>query len=189
MRIVRIASAVLMLGLCAACQPKPRVAGATVAVVSPFKLTASVQEIMQSMIDPSADAVWDSVGTTINAQGTQHRQPRTDAQWLQVRHEAITLIESTNLLIMDGRRLVAPGAKMADEGAEGVLSAAQAQQRLDSQHVQFVQFAYALHDVGEQMLAAIDARDTQAMIAAGGTMDDVCEACHTTFWYANQLKR
>jgi hypothetical protein len=152
-------------------------------------LTASVQEIMQSMVDPSADAVWDSVGTTINAQGTLHRQPHTDAQWLQVRHQAITLIESTNLLIMDGRRVVAPGARMAQEDAQGVLSAAQAQQRLDSQHAQFVQFAYALHDVGEQMLNAIDAKDTKAMISVGGTMDDVCEACHLTFWYPNQPRR
>ena len=144
---------------------------------------------MQAMVDPSAHAVWDSVGTTITAQGTVHRQPRGDAEWLQVRHQAITLIESTNLLIMQGRRVLAPGARMTDEGAPGVLNAAQAQQRLDSQRAQFVQFAYALHDVGEQMLQAIDARDTKAMIAVGGTMDDVCEACHLTFWYPNQPPR
>lgn len=141
---------------------------------------------MQSMVDPSADAIWESVGTTMTARGTEDRQPRNDAQWLQLRRQAITLVEATNLLVMDGRRLVAPGARMADQGVEGVLSVEAGQTRLDAQHAQFVQFAHGLHDVGEQMLAAIDAKDPKAMVEVGGSMDEICEACHVVFWYPGQ---
>jgi len=158
-----------------------------VATPSPFKLTASIAELMDSVIDPSADALWDSVGTTIDAKGTIQRQPRTDEEWHEARRHAIALIEGTNLLVMDGRRLVSPGAAVLDQDVQGVLSPEEGQRKLEAQHAEFVQFAYALHDVGEQMLKAIDAKNPQDMMAVGATMDEVCESCHQTFWYPNQV--
>lgn len=151
------------------------------------RLTASIQEIMQGMVDPSADAVWESVGTTITAAGTEERQPHTDAQWQQVRLQAVTLIESTNLLMMPGRRMVAPGAHIADEGWEGVLTTQQAQSKLVAQRAAFVQFAGALHEVAGRMLQAIEARQVEQMLEVGTQMDEVCESCHVAFWYPQQL--
>jgi hypothetical protein len=178
----------LTLLLCACQRPPAGDSGPATprAPASPFKPIASVQDIMQTMVDPSSDALWDSVGTTINARGVETRQPRTDAEWRQQHQRAITLIEATNLLMMDGRRLVEAGGKVADQGTEGVLSAEDGQQKLEAQRVAFVQFAHALRDVGEQMLTAVDARDTKAMIDVGSTMDEVCEACHLVFWYPGQ---
>jgi hypothetical protein len=154
---------------------------------SPFRMTASIAELMDSMIDPAADSLWDAVGTTVTSKGTVQHQPHSDEEWKDARRHAITLIEGTNLLVMDGRKLVTPGAEVLDQNVQGVLSPEEGQKKLDSQHAAFVQFAYALHDVGEQMLKAIDAKDPQAMMAAGATMDSVCEGCHLTFWYPNQI--
>jgi hypothetical protein len=155
--------------------------------VSPFKVTASIAELMDSVIDPSADALWDAVGTTVTSKGTVQHQPRTDEEWRAERRHAIALIEGTNLLVMDGRKVVAPGAAVLDQNVQGVLGPEEAQKTFESQHTAFVQFAYALHDVGEQMLKAIDAKNPEGMMAAGATMDEVCEACHLTFWYPNQV--
>jgi hypothetical protein len=154
---------------------------------SPFRLTASIAELMDSLIDPSADALWDSVGTTVDAKGTVQHQPRTDEEWHEARRHAIALIEGTNLLVMDGRKLVAPGTAVLDQDVQGVLSPEEGQKKFETQHAVFVQFAYALHDVGEQMLKAIDAKNPEGMMAAGATMDEVCESCHLTFWYPNQV--
>ncbi|HYM34811.1 MAG TPA: hypothetical protein VET48_05400 [Steroidobacteraceae bacterium] len=165
-----------------ACQPQSTSPSGS-PPATPFKPTASIQEIMASIVDPAADTLWDSVGTTVNAKGAEDRQPRTEEEWQQVRRSAITLIESTNLLMMDGRRIVAVGGKLADEGLPGVLNANEAQQRLDAQHPAFVQFARALHDVGEEMLQAVDAKNSTAMVDVGSKIDEVCESCHTTFWY------
>jgi hypothetical protein len=162
-------------------------ASAPASTPSPFKLTASIAELMDSVIDPSADALWDSVGTTVDAKGTTQHQPRTEMEWHEARRHAIALIEGTNLLVMDGRKLVAPGTAILDQNVQGVLSPEEGQKKLDAQHAVFVQFAYALHDVGEQMLKAIDARNPEGMMAAGATMDEVCESCHLTFWYPNQV--
>jgi hypothetical protein len=127
------------------------------------------------------------VGTTITAKGVEDRQPRTDDEWRKVRVHAILLIEATNLLAMDGRRLVPVGGKVLDEEHQGVLSAVEGQKKLDDQHAVFVQFAGALRDTGEKMLRAIEAKDAAAMLEVGTEMDGVCESCHTTFWYPNQV--
>ena len=63
---------------------------------SPYEVTATIQDLMDSQIDPSADFIWASVGTVITKAGRQDRRPHTDAQWTELRRRAITLVESTN---------------------------------------------------------------------------------------------
>lgn len=156
------------------------------AAPSPFKLTASIQELMDSVVDPNADELWDSVATIVTKKGVEERQPRTDEEWTQQRRHAIALIESTNLLVMPGRKLVPVGGKVLDQDVQGVLTPEAGQKKLDEQHETFVGFAHALRDVGEKFIAAIDAKNTQAMMDAGAEMDEVCEGCHLTFWYPDQ---
>ena len=55
---------------------------------------------MHSVIDTSADVVWLSVQTVITKDGTVEIRPRTDEEWEHVRRGAITLLESSNLLMM-----------------------------------------------------------------------------------------
>ena len=153
----------------------------------PYQVMASIQELMDAVIDPSADALWDSVSIIETVKGTVFHQPHTDEEWQGARRHAIALIEGTNLLVMDGRKLVAPGSAVLDQGTSGVLSAEEGQQKFDSQHPTFVQFAKALREAGTQMLTAIDKKDPAGMMNAGAAMDGVCESCHLTFWYPNQV--
>jgi cytochrome c556 len=104
-----------------------------------------------------------------------------------MRSHAITLMESTNLLVMNGRKVLSPGQTMADEGVQGVISATEVQAKIDTNHEQFVQFSHSLHDVSADMLKAIDARNVQGMLDAGEAIDAACESCHMTFWYPNQV--
>jgi hypothetical protein len=156
------------------------------AASSPLKVSASVQELMEAIVDPSADAVWDSVGTTLTQKGAINHQPHTPEEWKQVRLHAIALIEATNLLMMDGRHLVREGGKIADEGEQGVLTTVAAEQVYQNEHATFVQFASALNAAAAQMLTAIDGQQPEAMLSAGEVMDEVCESCHMKFWYPNQ---
>ena len=152
-----------------------------------FQIMASIQELMDAVIDPSADALWDSVSITTTPKGTVFHQPKSDEEWREARRHAIALIEGTNLLVMDGRTLVAPGSRVLDQGTSGVLSAEAGQKLFEAQHPTFVQFASALRETGTQMLTAIDKKDPTGMMNAGAAMDGVCESCHLTFWYPNQV--
>jgi cytochrome c556 len=46
-----------------------------------------------------------------------------------------------------------------------------------------VAFAHALQDAAGSALAAIDKRDANALLEAGGDLDEACESCHKRFWY------
>jgi hypothetical protein len=149
----------------------------------PFKPSAGIQDIMAYMIDPAADYLWDSVSTTFNVKGVDEKQPRTDAEWNEVRRQAIIVAEASNLLMMEGRRVAKEGKQLEDHGVPGNLTAEEAEQAIAADRAGFVSFAQALHDVGESMVAAADARNVQALFDAGNTLDQVCESCHLKFWY------
>lgn len=151
-----------------------------------FKPTATVQDIMLSMVDPAADALWNSVSSTVTQAGSEDKQPHTEQQWQAVRGNAITLIEAANLLLIKGRQVAHDGAKSENPGIE---ESPQAVQRLlDADWASYVKFAYELHDAGVQALAAIDAKKPADLIVVGGHIDDACEQCHQHFWYPNQNK-
>jgi cytochrome c556 len=70
--------------------------------------------------------------------------------------------------------------------SSGELTPGEIQQRINATHEAFVQFARNLQDAGLKALAAIDAKNAQGLMDAGGQIDEACEACHVTYWYPNQ---
>jgi hypothetical protein len=140
---------------------------------------ATIQKLMADQVDPAADALWDSVAIIVSARGIEERRPRTAAEWNAVRLQAIALIRATDLLGMRGR----PVTDAPTVPGPGELPAAEIQRRIDANHEAFVGFAGALRAAGQQALAAIDARDPQRLMDAGGVIDAACEGCHVTYWY------
>jgi hypothetical protein len=65
---------------------------------------ATIQDIMKTLVDPSADALWASVASTTTASGTENREPKTEDEWNEVRRYAISLAEAPNLLLTPGRQ-------------------------------------------------------------------------------------
>jgi hypothetical protein len=173
----RPSTVLVFLALCACSAQNP---------VQPPSLqpVATLQELMQSEVDASADNIWDAVETTAGPGGEAHKQPGTNAEWQEVRRNAIVLIEAANLLTVEGRRLSA--APFPAEAA-GALDSAEIEKRITQNRVVFDQYALALRQTARTLLAAIDAKDPQALVNAGGNLDEVCESCHMTFWYPNQV--
>src|SRR5262245_10183020 len=97
-----------LLFVAAACSSSKPTPAATEAEPA-FRLTGTIKEIMDSMVDPNADVLWDSVSTTINREGTIEKQPRTPEEWQVVRRSAVSLAEATNLLMMEGRKMAPEG--------------------------------------------------------------------------------
>ncbi len=178
--LISLASAV---GGMAACAPKSTVTAES--TTAPYRLDATIQDLMEGLIDPSADGLWDSVAYISKPAGIEDRRPRTDEEWKAVRTHAVLLIEGGNLLSMPGRLVAADLATIAAPGP-GELSHAQIQERVAAGHPGFVQLAHGLQDAGAKALAAIAAKDAQALMDAGATIDNACEACHVTYWYPNQ---
>jgi hypothetical protein len=172
-------SIMVLPALCAAwllcgCGQKPQ------AAASPYLPTATFQEIMDSVVDPAADYIWQAVSTTVDAGGQHNSRPQTDADWHALRQRAIVLVEAANLIAVPGRR-VARGEKTIEEGE--VLDVAGIQHRLDREHDALVGFAGALRAVGLRLVDAADRHSVADVSTDGSTLDEVCESCHKVFWY------
>ena len=69
----------------------------------PYHPVASIREVMNSVIDPNVDVVWNAVKTVIDHGKPIEHAPANDEEWAAVRHSALTVAEGTNLLMMPGR--------------------------------------------------------------------------------------
>ncbi len=133
-------SAILLLG----CGPKP----------AKPNTTLTLKQVMEWVIDPNADVVWDSVKSISNAKGTTEIYPRTDAQWEAVRNSAATLVEAGNLLMVEGRA---------------------------KDDKQWMAYSQRLSRMAEVALKAAQDKNKDALFDAGGNIYNACKACHDKY--------
>jgi hypothetical protein len=135
-------SAVLLFAI--ACAPQPT-----------FKPVATVKQLMEATIDPAADVLWASVGTVVSEKGVEEIAPKNEEEWATVRHSALTLAESGNLLMI--------GERPKDKG-------------------DWMKMSQALVDAGVVALKAAEAKNPEALFEAGGQVYEVCKQCHSKYW-------
>jgi len=137
----------LLLAGCEAPPPPPPPA-------PPYTNTLAVKQVMEWVIDPAADVIWDSVKSVITEKGTQEIAPKTDAAWDKVRDAAATLMEASNALMIEGR---------ARDKKEWMAAARR------------------LGDAANQALKAAQAKNTVALFDEGGNIYKTCAACHAQY--------
>jgi len=120
----------------------------------PFTAVVNLKQLMEWVIDPAADVIWDSVKTIITEKDTKEIAPQTDEQWAIVRNGAATLAESGNLLMIDGR------AKDNNE---------------------WMAAARRLITTAGQALKAAEVKDAAALFTAGGEVYNACRGCHQRY--------
>jgi cytochrome c556 len=146
-----------------------------------YRPTATIKDIMDSMLDQNADVVWDAVATEISATGTEQKAPKTPEEWIAVRRHAIPIMEATNLLLIPGRKVAHPGEKSDNPKVE--LAPEQIQALIDQDRAAFVTLAHGLHDAMTVAIKAIDDKNPDALFDAGDGIDKACENCHLKYWY------
>ena len=145
-----------------------------------FRPTATIKEVMDSMVDPSADVIWDSVATVVNEKGIEDRRPRTDEEWAVVKRSAVTLVEATNLLLID-RHTGKPGEKSEDPNVE--LSPEEIDALRAKDPATWKMFVKGLYDSAIPALNAINAKNADELLNSSGAIDTACENCHLHYWY------
>ena len=188
-RIVLLSVPILTITtLLAACSdadmPAPGGAGNTVPapLAQPdYYAGITIREIMASLIDPPADAIWNSVRVVSDENGITEYYPETDEEWAALRASAVSIIEGANALMMPGRRVAPPGAE--GEFPEYEFTPEEVEALLAADRTAWVGFARNLQDEARQVLMAIDSRDTDGLSEYGAYLDEACEACHSNYWY------
>ena len=110
-----------------------------------FPPVATVRQLMLDLIHPSSNDIL----LTIYRGG-----PKDEKEWAAVRRSAVTLAESGNLLMMQGRA--------RDQG-------------------DWMKDAKLLVDVGNSAYKAAQAKDSDALAGLAGAVDASCTTCHKQY--------
>jgi hypothetical protein len=139
----------------AGARAEQRAAPAQAAVAPPaIAPVATVTQLMDGIIQPSATVVFESVGTIVDATGIHEQQPRTDTEWATVGASAASIVEAANLLLI--------GDRAVDQG-------------------EWAKMARAMADAAMLVVKATEAKDAQAVLAAGEPLNASCDACHAQY--------
>jgi len=147
-------------------------------------INASIKEIMELIIDPSANGIWQAVATVVDREGIHERFPKTQKEWLDMRRAAVRIMEGGNLLTMPDREAAPVGAKSKTPGVE--LEPEQISSLVKKNRKSFNEFAQALRNLGAEALRASDDKNAALLLEIGDRMQPVCAGCHQTFWYPLQ---
>src|SRR5262245_30218857 len=147
---------------------------------------ATIKDIMDSMVDPSGDFLFESLKEIADEKGVRQIAPETDEDWAMVRRHALILLEAPNLLTMEGRKVANSGEKA--EYPEVELQPEQIQMLIDGDRPAFIRRARRLQDSAAATLKAIDAKAKDAMLKALVSIDHACENCHLHYWYPNDKR-
>jgi cytochrome c556 len=148
--------------------------------------TATIKDIMDSMVDPSGDFMFESVQEIADETGIHEKAPHTDEEWEAVRHHAFILLEAPNLLTMEGRQVAHASEKSKNPEVE--LQPEEIQKLVDGDRASFVRRARRLQDAAAQAIKAVEAKDKDALFKSIDSIDKACENCHLHYWYPNDKR-
>ena len=120
----------------------------------PITPVASVKQIMSGITGPGATVLYNAVGTIVNTEGVKEIAPQNDEEWASVGNSVAALVESGNLLMMEGRAV--------DTG-------------------DWIKMSQAMIDAGVVALKAVEAKSTEGVLTAGEAVNASCDNCHERY--------
>ncbi|MEX0619366.1 MAG: hypothetical protein WDZ76_03355 [Pseudohongiellaceae bacterium] len=129
-------------------------AGGGQAADANYNTTLDMAEIMNSVLEPPSDILWDSAGWIMSDAGYEELYPTTDEGWNYVRQQAAIIVETGNILALPGRALDGDAWMVYSEG---------------------------LSEAGLLAMRAAESRDEEAFFQAGAQLYSVCTACHQAY--------
>jgi hypothetical protein len=116
-----------------------------------FKPVATVDEVMDAIVIPSSQAIFDAV---VYSNGELVSSPQTDDDWFNLRIHALGVAEAGNLLMMSPR---------AKDGGD------------------WMKMSRDLNDQAMVVADAAQKKDMDLFLKAGGAMYNSCTTCHEKY--------
>jgi hypothetical protein len=120
----------------------------------PGRNMLTVKDLMRYVLNPAAETFWLAGGEIDDGEKRNLRTPTTDAKWNGALAAASTVLETGNMLMMDGRARSDP---------------------------QWAKWSADLNTAGVKGIKAAQARDGEATFAAGSDIFDACNSCHAKY--------
>lgn len=120
----------------------------------PGKNMLITKDLMRYVLNPAAETFWQAGGEVDEGEKRNLRTPETEAKWYGALQAAATVLETGNMLMVDGRSRNDP---------------------------QWAKWSADLNNAGVAGIKAAQARDGEAVFAAGSDMYEACFACHAKY--------
>jgi hypothetical protein len=130
---------------------------------APYVKVHSLQQLMDTVMEPDAQIFWHSSGTVSDTAGTRDLTPTTAERWAAAQSAAATVAETGNLLVTP--------MFAQDRGPD------------------WIAFAQDLARAGKDAEKAAIDRDGVAMFDAGAKLSEACSACHQAYLPQEQAAR
>lgn len=147
----------------------------------------TVHQAMKDVVAPQVQVIWDVSNNAMDDDGNPDASKVSAAQWQQI-VEAAERVRDMSLSLALATPVVVAGPSVAlqDEGNPEASTPAQIQAFIDADPAGFADHARKLATSAAELLAAAHAKDAAKMGDIANGIDQVCEECHTRFWYPQQ---
>jgi len=153
-KLSKISLILLVGGVLAACSAPEETETATTTDGPAFNTSLDVTAIMNLVLEPASDILWDSGGWVLDASGYEELYPTTDEGWDYVRAQAAVVVESGNMLALPGR---------AEDNDAWMI------------------YAEGLSEAGVLAMEAAASHNEEDFFQAGAQLYSVCTACHQAY--------
>jgi hypothetical protein len=115
---------------------------------------ATIKQIMNAIVLPNANVIYNAVGTTIDGTKVEETVPKNDKEWAAVGDSAAAIVESGNMLLL--------GDRLIDKR-------------------EWLSYTQRFIAAGKAALAAANEKKPEGILAAGGDLNETCDACHEKY--------
>jgi hypothetical protein len=115
---------------------------------------ASVKQIMNAIVMPNATVIYNAVGTIMTSTKVEEIAPKNDKEWAAVGDSAAAIVESGNMLLV--------GDRLVDKR-------------------EWLSYTQRFIAAGKAALAAANEKKPDGVLAAGGDLNETCDACHEKY--------
>jgi hypothetical protein len=115
---------------------------------------ASVKQIMNAIVMPNANVIYNAVGTIMTGAKVEEIAPKNDKEWAAVGDSAAAIVESGNMLLV--------GDRLVDKR-------------------EWLSYTQRFIAAGKAALAAANEKKPDGVFAAGGDLNETCDACHEKY--------
>lgn len=115
---------------------------------------SEIHDLMAHLLDPAAEAIWDSAGFVITEEGEFSLEPKNQEEWDKVLYGAKVISESAFLL---------------------------SRPEISKNRKDWIAVSGLLKVVGDKAFEAAERQDVEELFKVGADLYQVCVACHQTY--------
>ena len=157
---------------------------ASACATAPTSTTTNVRQVMQQGVNAAVLTVWDVGNNAMSDDGGIDPELMTAQSWSRLQGAAMMMVENGNEMAM--AQVIYAGDAAEADSVPGTVTMEDVQGFIDADPDGFREAAALFAEHSARLANAARERDAQAAGDLVAQLDQVCEVCHSKYWYPEQ---